>query len=369
MATLGPNALLQYALPTNWDAATLSQTALQSGETYEGLLKDITAGLAAKNASLLQNPLLMSLVGLTTEQTLEYGIGVSNGFQVATEFTRPDSGRGATVGHMLPLDSFDRGFGWTWMFLRKARRISIDNDIAMGMNDLQNKFEYLILNRLFLSTAVTIGSGGKSVPIADGGTADSAYVPPHVPERETTTFTSSHTHLLRLDGITQANLNTAVKTVWEHNHDGPYDLLIAAADLSDWTNTTNVTGYVARSQDLISYGSQTATAVGIDPGVIGVVETDYGTCRLRATARIPTAYWSVYKSYGLQDQRNVLALRYSEAMGIGAVLLAGDHIREFPMENAIMFMEMGVGVGDRTAAAIVENDSSGDYASPTIVEN
>ena len=46
MATLGPNDLKQYALPTYFDAATLSQISLELGYSYEQMLNDVTAGLA-----------------------------------------------------------------------------------------------------------------------------------------------------------------------------------------------------------------------------------------------------------------------------------------------------------------------------------
>jgi hypothetical protein len=99
---------------------------------------------------------------------------------------------------------------------------------------------------------------------------------------------------------------------------------------------------------------------------IGAVETDYGPVQMRMNARIPTAYWAVYKSYGNLDQRNPLRVRFNPRYGIGAILLAGDHIREYPLENAIGFTEFGVGVSDRTTAVLTENSGDGTYTTPTI---
>jgi len=365
MATLGWNDLKQYALPTNWDAATLSQIRLESGETYEAWINEVSQALALANAELLADPLISGLISNTTDAAVEYRTGTSNGFQEATEYGRPDPRRGATVGHMLPLTAYDRAMGWTWMFLRKARRVQLDADIADAIQDIKSIWRQKIIDRLFDSDAVTIGSG-KSVPFADGGTADSSYIPVPTPDRGGS-FAYTHNHFAALDGVTQTNLETAVENLWEHGQDGPYDLLIAQADISSWTNTSNVTGYIPTPDPLIRYGNQTDLAAVNGPDWIGVVETDYGACRIRANARIPTKYWALYKSFGPLDQRNPLRIRYNSAMGLGALLLAGDHIREYPLENAIMWMEFGAEVGeDRTAAVLSYNDSGGSYTDPTI---
>lgn len=362
----GINSLIQWALPSNWDAARLMQVALQSGETYDGLISDIAAGLAIANAMLTSDPLIGGLISLTDEQQIEYKVGVSTGFEDHTELGRPDPKRGATTGHMLPLWAKDRAFAWTWDFLRKARRFQIDNDISSGFIDLRNVWRQSVLNRHFDSDAETVGTSGKSVPYADGGTADSTYVPPNMPDRASA-FASSHDHFLRLNGISQANVETAVLHLWEHGHDAPYDLLVAEADIASWTDVTSVTGYVPRADPLVRYGNQTDLA-GVADDYIGVVETEHGSCRLRSNARIPTKYWSVYKSYGNMDQRNPLKVFPSPQYGLMCVLLAGDHIREYPLENAMLFFEYGCGIGeDRTAAACVYNHTSGDYVDPTIL--
>lgn len=361
----GVNDLKQWAIPTNWDAARLMQISLQSGETYEDLLNDIAAALAIANAGLVSDPLLSGLISISEESAVEYRVGVSNGFEDHTEYGRPDPKRGKSTGHMLPLWAKDRMFGWTWDFLRKARRFQIDNDIASGIEDLQDVWKQTVLNRHFDSDAETVATSGKSVPYADGGTADSAYIPPSKPDRGGT-FAYTHNHFLRYDGINQANLELAIKHLWEHGHDAPYELLVAQADISSWTDATSVTGYIPRPDPLLRYGAQTDLA-NVGEGYIGAVETDYGACRLMANGRIPTKYWSVYKSAGPLDQRNPLRVYPSPQYDLACILLAGDHVREFPLENAILFFEYGVGVGeDRCAAACVYNHTSGSYTDPTI---
>lgn len=365
MTTLGPNDLKQWALPAGWDAARLAQLRLASGETYDGLIDDIAAGLSLANAALLRDPIIASLISVTDEMSLEYPTGVSNGFEDHTEYSTPDAKRGKTTGHMLePIDK-DRQLGWTFDFLRKARRMQIDADIASAMADLRNVWQRTLLQRLFKSTYTGVGAGGRSMPVADGGTADGSYVPVNVPDRATA-FAATHTHLLRLNGINQANLETAIAHLWEHGYDAPFDLLVSQADLAAWSNTSNVTGWIKRADGLIRYGVQTDLA-SVSDEYLAVIETSaYGPVRVRASARIPTAYWAVYKSFGALDSRNVLAVRASDTWGLGAALLAGDHIRQFPLENALLRLEFFQGVQNRVGAAVVENDTSGSYADPTI---
>jgi hypothetical protein len=366
MANLGPNDLKQFAIPTNWDAAMLRRMSLVDGTTYEQLISDIAAGLALANGTLQTNPLVASLISLTTEPAIEYRTGVSNGFEAHTEYGKPNAKRAAATGGMLPLNSWDRYLEWTWDMLRRARRTQIDNDISSAMQDLTNLWEKAILTRLFKSTYTAYGSG-KAYPLADGTATESGYIPPQNPSRAAA-FANTHTHLLRLDGITQSTLESAVSHLWEHNADAPYDLLIAQADVASWANTTNVTGWIKRADGGIRYGTQTDLAE-VSPDYIAVIETSaYGPVRVRASARIPTKYWAVYKSYGSLDQRNPLVVRQSPDYGVGAVLLPGREyaITQYPLEGAILFSEFGVGVADRVGAAIVYNAASSTYTDPTI---
>lgn len=365
MATLGPNDLKQWALPAGWDAARLENIRLASGETYAALINDIAAGLAMANGTLLSDPIMGSLMTVNPELTVEYKTGVSNGFEDHTEYGTPDAKRAATTGHMLEPIGKDRKLEWTFDFLRKARRSQIDADIASAMQDLRDIWQKTGLTRVFKSTKTTVGSAGFSAPVADGGTADSTYIPYNNPERASA-FAYTHTHLGLLDGITQANLETQVAHLWEHGFDAPYDLLVAQADLASWSNTTNVTGWVKRADGLIRYGNQVDLAA-IDASYIAVIETStYGPVRVRATARIPTNYWAVYKSFGQGDARNPIRVAPSPNFGLGAVLLAGDHIRTYPLENALLMLEYFIGIQDRAQIVLCKNASSSTYSDPTI---
>ncbi len=362
MSVLGPNDLKQWALPVGWDAARLEQLQLASGETYADLVADINAGLALANASLLSDPMIASLVHLSDERTTEYGVGVSNGMEDHTEYGRPENKRGKTTGHMAePVDK-DRATGWTKDFLEKARRAQIDGDIASIVQDVKDSWQKMILTRHFKSTYTAVGSAGKSMPYADGGTADSSYIPPQFPARAAA-FAYTHQHMVRLDGYTQANVESAIALLWEHGYDGPFDMLVAQADVASWSNTTNVTGYIKKADGLIRYGNATDLAQ-VANDYIGVIETSaYGTVRVRATARIPTAYWTVYKSFGALDSRNPIRI-VPPAAGIGAEMQFAAAPVYYPLEEVFLRLRFEQTIANRVGAVCVK--TGGAYASPTI---
>lgn len=368
--TLGVKDLKNIALPTAWDGNELARLRLRDGTTYESIVRDIDSALTLVNSGLNAG-YLGRLTSLTTEAAIEYREGGGNGFEDHTEYTQPDRKLAETTGHMLPLKMVDRAMGWTADFLRQARRSQIDADISSLVEDAVDVYEKRVWTRFFKLEEETgkangLGASGVSVPFADGGNGNIDFTPTPRPDRMINTFDTTHNHFLRLDGITQANLETAVGHLWEHGHDAPYDLIVSLADLGSWQNTTNVTGFRPKADAIIQYGGLDDIALVESEVYQGAVLTKYGSCRIYANGRIPTGYWSVTKTYGQTDQRNPLKVRYDENYGFGISLVV-NQVTLYPFAGAIGQFEFGVGVGaDRTAAVFVENDSSGTYTTPTI---
>lgn len=369
MASTGNLNLKHIQLPSAWDAVELRRLALRDGTTYEDVVNDIDDALGMA-WDMSMSGWISTIFYVTTEITLEYGQGNRTGWEDHTEYGQPDTKVGDSTGHMLPLRHKDYKLGWTSDFLREARQIKIDEAIGNMANGLLDEIEKMALTRLFKFEEESgrrfgLGATGVSVPFCDGGNSSVSFIPKPYPDRAAP-FAASHNHYLRLDGITQANLEAAVGHLWEHGVDGPYELLISQSDVSDWTNTTNVTGFKEKAQMFINYGDET-TLAGVGEEYIGAITTkQYGTVLVRPTARIPSGYWAVYKSYGRNDPRNPLWSRWDEVFGQGPQLVIAN-VSLYPLQGAIGEMKLGFGVGpDRTAAVLVENDSSGSYATPTI---
>lgn len=362
------NDLKHVQLPSAWDAGELSRISLKDGTTYEQLIGDIDAALAATSQRLRSGG-FAGLIHITEQAGLEYRTGSSGGFEAATEYAQPDAKRAATTGHMLPLSILDRKLGWTYLFLLNARRRQLDADIAGLINDVHDAWDQALLTRLFSGLELSgpgygLGESGVSAPFCDGGAGTLSYVPPPVPSRGGT-FAASHNHYLRLDGINQTNLDVAARHLWEHGHDGPFELLVALDDLATWSNTSSVEGYTERADPLVRYG-QDSDLAQVDDDYVGGVRTRYGFCRLRASGRIPAGYWALTRAYGPDDPRNPLYVRIDPQFGFG-VRLVTRNVGQYPLEAAVGLMMFGVGVGeDRTAAVCVLNDTSGSYSTPVI---
>ncbi len=367
---LGPNDLQGVVIPSAWDGAELTRLTLADGTTYQEILTDISAAVQLFNQAIAQSE-LAPLMSPTADAAIEYGQGAGNAFEDATEYSQADAQRSQTSGHMLPLRLVDYKMGWTSRWLEEARRAQIDNDINAMLDAARDVFEKRVLTRLFKLEPETgvgygLGSAGVSPGFADGGVP--AGTVPFTPRpffQRAAAFTTAHNHYMRLNGITQANLESAIKNLWEHGHDQVFDLMIAMADVNSWTNTTNVTGFKSRPDLLIQYGQDVSLGL-VNDSYIGIISTAYGSVRVRASARIPTGYWAVFKSYGLLDPRNPIAVRFNPMRGFGLRLVV-NNVDRYPLAGAIGEMAFGAGVRDRVNAVMVENDASGDYASPVIL--
>jgi hypothetical protein len=260
---------------------------------------------------------------------------------------------------MLPLKDWDRSLGWTMKYLRKARRAKLDADVRSAINDARDLFQKRLLTRFFSASGNTVGSTSNAdVPLADGGSTDSTYVPPKSPDGET--FTSSHDHILDSsdltdDDVSATDLATCVEHLQEHGHKAPYDLIIPRDELSDWTG---VTGWKKPEWPGIVYHSSAVERANVAEFEMyaGYIETDYGIVRVWPTPRLSSNtdhYWGVFKSYGAGDPRNPLRIRIDPDMGFGCNIVPGNWANS-PIELLVMHMEFGVGIGeDRTNGVIV----------------
>ena len=162
---------------TGWDATELQNFTLQDGTTYAQVAASMSAALGALNAEF-SSDFYAGMYSLTDQPDVEYRVGSSNGFEVHTEYGRPDARRAATEGHMLPLVPYDRMLGWTWDYLRDARMEQIDADIADGIKDARDERRKKILTRVLKrgddsGAANGLGSSGYSAGFATAAASTS----------------------------------------------------------------------------------------------------------------------------------------------------------------------------------------------------
>lgn len=354
MANIGQRDTTHLVMLTGWDATELKNFELQDGTNYAAVAGQLNNALGALNAEFA-NDWMANLYSVTDAPDLEYRIGSSNGFEVHTEYGRPDPQRAATEGHMLPLVAYDRVLGWTWDYLREARQEQIDADIADAIKDARDKRRVNILTRCLKrgddsGAANKLGSGGYSPGFATTAAQTSVDFTPVT--FGGTSFASTHEHYVGIAGgvYTNAVFTDAKSELREHGHEPPYEFL---AGPSDETTIRGLTDFTPVAENLVIYGSTQDRArlnVAADGAswYIGTA-SDFA---IRIVQGMPQYYGVGYKSYGRMSQRNPLRLRVfkgASALNVIAMPDPNAGTGQTPIQNLMLYMEFGVGVADRTA--------------------
>ncbi len=356
MANLGVRDTSHLVMLTGWDATALKNFDLQNGTNYVEVVGMMNAGLGALNAELTSG-LWAQLASWTDEPDVEYRVGSSNGFEVHTEYGRPDAKRAATEGHMLPLIPYDRILGWTWDYLRKARTTQLEADIADAIKDARDIYRQKMLTRLLQrgddSGALKgLGTSGYSPGFATTAASTSVdFIPPTFGG---TAFASTHEHYVGIAGgvFTNAVFSDAKAELREHGHEPPYEFVIGPADE---TTVRALSDFTPVDSDLVAYGiTQDRALLGNDADSVGSYYI--GTAHdfaVRVVRGIPQYYGFAWKSYGAGSQRNPLKVRVEKGMSTPSVVamvnpLAGGGSGRHPIQDLMLFVEFGVGVMDRT---------------------
>lgn len=364
MATLGFRDLRDSAnLPALWNEEEMARIDLQSGATLAETLQELEDALALVNAEFASDPYWAGLFSVQDSVVVEQPIGSGGGrMEDLTDRSVPDPKKGSTTGWSLPLKTKGDALGWTHMGLTEAPASKIQADIQVMLTKAKNELQMSALERFFTSTAEPVGKlAGASVPLADGGTADSNYVPPSFEGQD---FDSSHEHFLRIATLDMTAVNTTIAHLREHGHKAPYVITAAEADKSTWRS---LSGFYAPKWDQIDF-MQSATeraAFANNDDWLGVVETDDGPAFLRTTSRLPTNYFGAHKSYGPLSQMNPLRMRINPMYGYGFRVAPGQYLGA-PKILAVTFAKFGYGVWDRVNGVATYINGAGDYVDPTI---
>ena len=348
-------------LPVAWDLDYLKKWESANGVTFDGIVQEIGSAIVLFNRSL-SDGYWAQYARATTEMNTEYTVGASGTLQKIGEHSRPDPVTGETTGHMLPLNDYGGSLGWTYLAMRRMRNTRYETDIQALISRARNTWEVALLTRLFKSTYDTVGATGKSVPFADGGTADSDFIPPAFGGKS---FANTHTHYLRQtddESGRLAYLKAAADHLIEHGLTAPFDLVIPEADVADWAVTA--LGFKRpQRQSIITAGIETRAAID-DSEYLGMIEIDRGWFRVKTTPRLPTNYAGTFKVFGANDAQSPLAVRYEEGYPLGLSLVG--EVRDFPLQETISYFTFGFGINNRLAGAPGYFNASGSYVSPTI---
>jgi hypothetical protein len=369
MAVLyGPRDLKNRVLPVGWDGTELEKLRTESNITIEEITNLLVGAAAALNTELLGDPMMALLFNVTTEATIEYRQGTTHSVSRHTEYGPVDEQRGDTTGHMLPIEPWDYGLGWTWDYLRKARRSQIDADIQGAVQAWRDHWEQKVLTRFFQSAddsgaSKGLGSSGYSPGFAHAAASTAVDFTP--PPWQGKSFDSNHEHYDATNSTAAADWLAAIQAMTldlaEHGHEPPFTLMISYLDRG---TITGLTEYRPRAQPEIAYGV-TQDLAQVSEQFIGVVDTDDGVALVTVSNRIPQYTMGMFKAYGARSPRAPLTVRYTDDMGLVLSLLRGKSYRQFPIENLLTFGEWGVGIQDRLNG-VCHQMNTASYSDPTI---
>lgn len=370
---LGPINVLNKALPTGVDGARLAEWAMRDGVTYGQLANQVALALGDANQRLVQK--WGWLFSITEELFMEYeNGGAVTEMPEITDMDRPTSLHGTTIGHMIDLRAYGRGVGGSRRYFRDVRSATVSAAIAAIVRQGIWRFEKKLLTRFFTNTENAIGTAGYDVPFVRGTGGNVDFAPPAY---EGEAFTTSHDHFMGINLSTPKTfadmLNSLAENLQEHGHEPPYRAIVSRADIASYAALTKfieligVTGlFIDRGGE--TTGNQMFRQGNWMDGHFGDFQSDYGLIELMATARVPTAYAGLAKSYGQLATNNPLAVRVHPSQGFGLfVVPETTPDDDTPIKQLDVEFEFGVSVGmDRTNGVIGYLVAGGSFSNPVI---
>lgn len=348
-------------LPGTWDLTYLKKWSLADGASFDQVVSVLGTALVLFNASLTSG-YWSNYIQVTTQIEWKYDVGgESNELEKTSEYTRPDPLMADFTGHMIPMHDYGGALGWTYMALRRSNLEDLTRNIRALLDRGRNTWQKRVLERLFVSVAETVGTSGKSVPFADGGTADSAYIPRSFDGR---TFLNTHNHFDRKTadaaGRTAA-LKAGMFHLKEHGINPPYDIVIPEVDRATWAGATE---FKKPERGVLSTAGVEVRAAIPEEMYIGLVEVEDGWGVLKTEPRLPTNYIGIFKPGGFNSPLSPLMIRYEEGYPLGLSLVGT--IEQFPLQDAIAYFTFGAGIANRIAGYACYFAGAGNYVDPTI---
>lgn len=347
------------SFPPNVDVAYIEGLKTADGTTFSRVLQEINSRLTTFNGGL--DPLLADLIYTTDDVFAESLQPIAFEVEESSEYTLPRAQFAESTASQLPIRDWDLSTGWTEEGLLDMpfNRIMLQIDsILLGLKVNHRK---QVLKRLFSDAEVAIDPKRRAVGtnpgFAGSGTGTNVYDTPFsdgsaVPEG----YTFYHRD-------TEENLSVALKAMRAKlgaRQAGPFDL-IGPGNMID--KVTALPEFLKAGSSYRNEGNGVSLA-NVDPDkYVGTLFDDVLVRRPIQDFSDPNL--AMFKTYGALSPQNALAHRFDSRPGRGrdARLRYRDF---FPLSQAVVLHKYGIGVANRTAAALLHVAASGDYEAPSI---
>jgi hypothetical protein len=347
--------------PAGVDVAYIQGLRTRAGVDFPRLLREIDSRLGALNTGV--DPLVAQLITPTTEEYAD--TSGPSAFQVDErgEYTlaRPQLAEGGA--HMLPLRGYDVTLGLTEDGLESMSLDRILTNIDSMFLGFRSLYRRMALTRLFSDIEVRVAP--KTVVTSPGfagsGTGDNVF--PRTSYPDGTPLPAPYSHYYRCASADLAATLKLARNRLRKWHKGPFDLVAPSAQISAITAISAdnpADGFVSAGSALVRQGSG-ANEATVDATIyLGVL---FGDIRVHMEIDdFSSANIALFKSYGALSPQNPLAWRYDTLKGRGAALRYRDL---YPLANAVLKQDFGIGTNDRTAAVLISVAANGNYTPPT----
>jgi len=339
-------------------------------------LNDIWAEL--HTTAGMQNTARDNLVAHFAYRTTEAGAAVPQtsipeDFEDASEFGQP-------VGIRVPGEAALLGFGlktrdlatrFTHFFLRDALAAQVEA-VAEQAFEADNRQVYMSVLGAAINPLSRVSPEGLTVfPLYNGD----GTVPPEWNGR---TFDGTHRHHIisgspTFDG---GDVRDVYKLVAEHGHGDAtmggrvvvflnpneaeairgFSKGSPATDPYDWIPSTGTDAYLASEQII---GDPAPSSLGRIR-----IAGSYGPVWVSESSLIPAGYVVALATYGVNDQRAVVALREHRRPEYRGLLQIPGRNPDYPLQDSFFSRTWGTGIRQRGGAAVVQVKASGSYSVP-----
>lgn len=329
-----------------------------AGVSYEAMFRALNGALSALAGN--RDPLIQRFVQDTTQETVTQRLGSRRVWQRGAEYTpgRPQLGQ-AAESYMLPLWSFEIDLGFTARSLRDITLDTFMSEVRDTVQGIATGYRADVLERLWhvdefpLDSRALAGYSpgfiGAGEPLAVGLDIYNNPIPSDY---------SHYFHGADNEAAIQTTLNGAVANM-ERFHRGRLEIIPTEDMAERITAMTAGEMFVPAQQILIRSAVEQPEAL-VDPNVyMGVYNKKY-------PVRFPEVQVQGVNAMvaPTAPTQKPLAWRYKESYGRYARL---EDRALYPLTEAIIMQDYGLGVLDRFGLALVSAGTGTDYINPNIV--
>jgi hypothetical protein len=341
---------------------TSSLSVIDYGEdrTWQGIM----LLLEAHNA-LFQDKYGLFVDGPTTDRRRRYGGAVAMTFGEVDEYGTADAQK-VTAGSNVdfPLKRYERGLQWTYTYLLEKTPADLVGQMQAIMDADVLNMDLQVRTALFNPTNYTFDDrlvDNVALAVKALVNADSAPIPPGP---DGTQFdAATHTHYLGTATLAAANIQSLITTVAEHYRVGRTVIYINSAQEAAVRAFTGAGEFLPYMLQKVQYGSATTIAMGtveIDQTynrAIGI----FGTTSAEVWVKpwIPANYMAAIQ-LGVPKPLT-WRIRNARTGQLNPVYENEMH----PLRCRLMEREFGIGVWERTSAAVLRTNNA-TYAAPTL---